>query len=262
VNYCLEEAFIEAGDLDAIVFYDSPLLTLDRVLKNCMQAGEKSHEQFVKASRSILGIKLWVGDYVKKELGTLGKLGKILYTEHHMSHAASAFYPSPFDEAAVITLDGVGEWCTTSIGVGRGTDLELLQEIHYPHSLGLLYSAFTYFCGFKVNSGEYKLMGLAPYGTPKYTDLLNVRDLENQDYAHRRLNSIRSQIQPDLLILAAAPDQAIPPKSNPLVRWLLQQPCITEAFSDNFAAAFWVTQNCHFPWNNGSQMEERLRMAP
>jgi carbamoyltransferase len=189
VNYCLEEAFIEAGDLDAIVFYDSPLLTWDRVLKNCMQAGEKSYEQFFKASRSILGIKLWVGDYVKKELGTLGKLGKILYTEHHMSHAASAFYPSPFDEAAVITLDGVGEWCTTSIGVGRGNDLELLQEIHYPHSLGLLYSSFTYFCGFKVNSGEYKLMGLAPYGVPKYADLIKQKLIDIREDGSYRLNT-------------------------------------------------------------------------
>jgi len=189
INYCLEEAFIEAGDLDAIVFYDSPLLTWDRVLRNCLQAGAPAHEQFVKASRSILGIKLWVADHVRRQLGSLGKLGRLLYTEHHMAHAASAFYPSPFDEAAILTLDGVGEWCTTSVGAGRGADLELLSEIHYPHSLGLLYSAFTAFCGFKVNSGEYKLMGLAPYGTPRYADRIRDELIDVRPDGSYRLNT-------------------------------------------------------------------------
>ena len=166
IDYCLEEGYVEPAELDAIVFYDNPLLTLDRVLHGCMSAGPASAEQFEKAARSILGVKVWVQDYVRRKLGTLGRSGRLLFTEHHQSHAASAFYPSPFDEAAILTLDGVGEWETTTLGMGRGERIELDRAIHYPHSLGLLYSAMTYFCGFKVNSGEYKLMGLAPYGEP------------------------------------------------------------------------------------------------
>lgn len=172
INYCLEEAFVESSDLDAIVFYDNPVLTWDRVLKNCMMAGQEGFDQFQKASRSVLGIKMWVKDYIANSIGSLGKLGKLLFTDHHMAHAASAFYPSPFRKAAIITLDGVGEWATTTIGLGTDNRIELFKEIDYPHSLGLLYSAFTYFCGFKVNSGEYKLMGLAPYGQPKYYDII------------------------------------------------------------------------------------------
>ncbi len=172
INYCLEEAFLEASDLDAIVFYDNPLLTWDRVLKNALMMGESSYGQFSQACRSILGIKLWVEDYVRRAVGSLGRLGRLLFTEHHLAHAASAFYPSPFAEAAILTLDGVGEWETTTLGLGRESRLELHQALHYPHSLGLLYSAFTYFCGFKVNSGEYKLMGLAPYGRPHYYQLI------------------------------------------------------------------------------------------
>lgn len=172
INYCLEEAFIEQDDIDAIVFYDSPVLTWDRIVKNCLAAGEAGADQFAKAARSTLGVKLFAQDYVRRTLGTLGKAGKLLHSEHHMSHAASAFYPSPFDEAAIITVDGVGEWATTTIGLGRGADIDLPHQVSYPHSIGLLYSAFTYFCGFKVNSGEYKLMGLAPYGRPTYRDLI------------------------------------------------------------------------------------------
>jgi len=168
INYCLEEAFIEQDELDAIVFYDSPLLTWDRIVKNCLYAGPAGEDQFAKAAVSTLGVKMWAEDYVRKTLGTLGRAGKLLHAEHHMSHAASAFYPSPYEEAAIITVDGVGEWATSTIGVGRGDNIDLQYQINYPHSIGLLYSAFTYFCGFKVNSGEYKLMGLAPYGRPKY----------------------------------------------------------------------------------------------
>lgn len=170
INYCLEEAFVEPADLDAIVFYDHPLLTFDRVIKNVIMAGQPAAEQFDKAVRSTLGIKTFAADYVKKALGSLGKLDRLLFSEHHMSHAASAFFPSPFQDAAVITVDGVGEWATTTIGKGSGNALELNQQIDFPHSLGLLYSAITYYCGFKVNSGEYKLMGLAPYGRPVYAD--------------------------------------------------------------------------------------------
>lgn len=189
INYCLEEAFIEDSDLDAVVFYDNPLLTWDRILKNSMMAGPAGYEQFEKACRSVLGVKVWVNDYVKKAIGSLGKEGKVLFTEHHMSHAASAFYPSPFKRAAVMTLDGVGEWATTTIGVGDDARIELTHEIDYPHSLGLLYSAFTYFTGFKVNSGEYKLMGLAPYGQPVYADLIRDNLIDVKPDGSYRLNT-------------------------------------------------------------------------
>ena len=175
INYCLEEAFIEAADIDAVVFYDNPILTFDRVVKNALTVGERSQDQFSKAAYSVLGHKVWVELMIEKAIGSLGKIGKLLVTEHHMAHAASAFYPSPFKEAAIITLDGVGEWATTTLGLGRDASIELIEEIDYPHSLGLLYSAVTYFCGFKVNSGEYKLMGLAPYGRPIYADLMRER---------------------------------------------------------------------------------------
>jgi carbamoyltransferase len=188
INYCLEEAGLEAEELDAVVFYDKALLTWDRVLRNCMHAGEPSREQFARAADSILGTKLWVRDHVERSLGSVGRLGKVLFAEHHMAHAASAFYPSPFDEAAILTLDGVGEWSTASLGVGRGAHIELLQEIHYPHSLGLLYSAFTYFCGFKVNSGEYKLMGLAPYGEPMYAERIKEHLIDIKPDGSFRLN--------------------------------------------------------------------------
>jgi carbamoyltransferase len=174
INYCLEEGFVDAADLDAIVFYDNPLLTFDRVVQNARAAGPAGRKLFAQAAGNLLGDKIWVNEHVQRTLGTLGRAGRVLFTEHHMAHAASAFYPSPFDSAAVLTIDGVGEWATTSLGVGHGRALELFAEIDYPHSLGLLYSAFTSFCGFKVNSGEYKLMGLAPYGRPKYAD--RIRD--------------------------------------------------------------------------------------
>ncbi|TWT44873.1 Decarbamoylnovobiocin carbamoyltransferase [Phycisphaerae bacterium RAS1] len=189
INYCLEEAFVEASDLDAIVFYDNPLWTWDRILKNTIAAGNTGVDQFEKATRSVLGIKMWVGEYVRRAIGTLGKAGKLLFTEHHMSHAASAFYPSPFKRAAIITLDGVGEWATTTIGVGDGDRVDLLEEITYPHSLGLLYSAITYFCGFKVNSGEYKLMGLAPYGEPIYYDKIKKNLIDIRPDGSYRLNT-------------------------------------------------------------------------
>jgi carbamoyltransferase len=188
INYCLEEAFIEPEELAAVVFYDKPLWTWDRVMKNCLHAGEAAAQQFQKAASSILGVKLWLDDYVQQEIGTVGRAGRVLYTEHHMAHAASAFYPSPYEEAAILTIDGVGEWATTTIGHGRGGELELLEEIRYPHSLGLLYSAFTYFCGFKVNSGEYKLMGLAPYGQPRYAQRIFEHLIDLRDDGSYRLN--------------------------------------------------------------------------
>jgi carbamoyltransferase len=177
INYCLEEAFLEADALDAVVFYDDPLLSFDRVVKSLAAVAPDGEDQWAKAGPAFLGVKLFAERHVRQML----KVDvPVLFTRHHLSHAASAFYPSPFERAAVLTLDGVGEWATTSLALGEGTDLRPLKEIRYPHSLGLLYSAFTYYCGFKVNSGEYKLMGLAPYGTPRYADrirehLLSVR---------------------------------------------------------------------------------------
>jgi carbamoyltransferase len=188
INYCLEEAFIEPEELDAVVFYDKPLLTWDRVMKNCLHAGEAAAEQFQKAASSILGVKLWLDDYVQDAIGTVGRAGRVLYTEHHMAHASSAFFPSPYEEAAILTIDGVGEWATTTLGHGRGEDIELLKDIRYPHSLGLLYSAFTYFCGFKVNSGEYKLMGLAPYGQPRYVQRILDHLIDLRQDGSYRLN--------------------------------------------------------------------------
>jgi carbamoyltransferase len=178
INYCLEEAFLEADQLDAVVFYDDPVLSFDRVLKSFMAVAPRGAEQWSKAAQSFLGAKFYgqamVRDMLKLDV-------PVLFTRHHLSHAASAFYPSPYERAAVLTIDGVGEWATTSIALGEGSKLETLKEVHFPHSLGLLYSAVTYFCGFKVNSGEYKLMGLAPYGKPIYADrilehLLHLRE--------------------------------------------------------------------------------------
>jgi carbamoyltransferase len=167
--YCLRTAGISVRDLDLVVFYDKPLVKFERLLETYLAGAPRGLLSFLKAMPLWLRQKLWMGDLIRKELG---HDVKVLFGEHHESHAASAFYPSPFDEAAVLTVDGVGEWATTTFGVGKGKSLKLLGEIRFPHSLGLLYSAFTYFTGFKVNSGEYKLMGLAPYGEPKYVDLI------------------------------------------------------------------------------------------
>ena len=189
INYCLEEAFVNASELDAIIFYDNPLATFDRVVENALSAGDAGRAQFVKAAGQILGDKVWVNAHVQRALGTLGREGRVLIAEHHMAHAASAFYPSPFERAAILTIDGVGEWATTSLGAGDGKTLRLFSEINYPHSLGLLYSAFTYFCGFKVNSGEYKLMGLAPYGEPRYYETIRQHLIDVRDDGSYRLDT-------------------------------------------------------------------------
>jgi carbamoyltransferase len=188
INYCLGEAFIEADELDAVVFYDHPLLTLDRVLKSILSATPQTEDQWIKASRSILGTKLFVEKHIRDMLKALRADVKVYFAEHHASHAASAFYPSPFEEAAILTFDGVGEWATTTLGTGSGETMKLLKEIDYPHSLGLLYSAFTYFTGFKVNSGEYKLMGLAPYGQPVYAGIIREKLIDIKDDGSFRLN--------------------------------------------------------------------------
>jgi carbamoyltransferase len=167
--YCLEQGGIQAKDLDLVVFYDKPLLKLERLLQTYLAYAPRGFRSFASAMPVWIKKKLWTRDNIRE---ALGYDGKILFTEHHESHAASAFYPSPFEEAAVLTMDGVGEWATASIARGQGRELRLLQELRFPHSLGMLYSAFTYYTGFRVNSGEYKVMGLAPYGTPKYAPLI------------------------------------------------------------------------------------------
>lgn len=170
IAYCLDAAGIQAAELDAVAFYDKPLLTFERLLETYLAYAPRGLASFIQAMPVWLKRKLWIPDLIRTELG--GYAGPLVFSEHHRSHAASAFYPSPFERAAVLTTDGVGEWATTSWGVGAGNGLDLHAEIHFPHSLGLLYSAFTYFCGFRVNSGEYKLMGLAPYGEPRYVDTI------------------------------------------------------------------------------------------
>jgi len=177
VKYCLKEARIAAKDLDSIVFYDKPLLKFERLLETYLGTAPFGLKSFFKAMPLWLKKKLWVPDLIAKELAYEGP---IYFTEHHESHAASAYFPSPFEDAAILTIDGVGEWATDTLGFGKGNAIKILKEIHFPHSLGLLYSAFTYFTGFKVNSGEYKVMGLAPYGEPKYvqTILDNIIDLK------------------------------------------------------------------------------------
>ena len=185
VRYCLESQNLDLRDLDRIVFYDKPLVKFERLLETYMSYAPNGFRSFVAAMPVWLKEKLYLKSVLRKELAQLGdckpaQLPTLLFAEHHQSHAASAFYFSPFERAAVLCLDGVGEWATTSTWLGDGSDLEPLWEIDFPHSLGLLYSAFTYFTGFKVNSGEYKLMGLAPYGRPKYVDLIldNLLDLK------------------------------------------------------------------------------------
>jgi carbamoyltransferase len=171
VEYCLREAGLTAADLDFVGFYDKPLLKFERLLETTVAFAPRGFRFFAEAIPLWVKQKLFLPRELKAGLGGQYRR-RVVFTEHHESHAASAFFPSPFEEAAVLTLDGVGEWATASYGVGRGNRLELLKELRFPHSLGMLYSAFTYFCGFRVNSGEYKLMGLAPYGEPRYADLI------------------------------------------------------------------------------------------
>src|SRR5437764_8147999 len=179
VRYCLAEGGVIGdggsaanGGLDGVVFYDKPLLKFHRILETYLSTVPRGLRSAVMALPLWLRDRLWIPPQIQDALEEcgVGEVQDIYFTEHHESHAASAFYPSPFEEAAVLTLDGVGEWATTTIGVGEGNRLRLIREIAFPHSLGLLYSAFTYFTGFRVNSGEYKLMGLAPYGQPKSAD--------------------------------------------------------------------------------------------
>ena len=189
VDYCLGEAGITTSQLDHVGFYEKPLVKFERLLETYVASAPRGLRSYLMAMPLWLSEKLWMADDIRDRLA--GFPNEVLFGEHHESHAASAFYPSPFEQAAVVTIDGVGEWATSSIGVGKGHDLEILREQRFPHSLGLLYSAFTYFAGFRVNSGEYKVMGLAPYGEPSFVKtikdhLIEIRDdgslWMNQDY--------------------------------------------------------------------------------
>lgn len=185
VDYCLKSAGIEGSDLDYVVFYEKPFVKFERILETYLAYAPRGVSSFVKAMPLWVRKKLWMKDSLRGELEFDGTM---LFPEHHESHAASAFFPSPFREAAFITVDGVGEWTTASYGVGRGNEIEILAQIGFPHSLGLLYSAFTYYTGFRVNSGEYKVMGLAPYGEPKYVDLILSELIDVKDDGSFRMN--------------------------------------------------------------------------
>ena len=186
VAYCLREGGIEAKDLHCVGFYDKPLLTFERLLETHLGTAPLGLRLYWKSMRVWLEEKLWIPQLIQEQLGCDVP---VLFGDHHESHAASAFYPSPYQEAAIATLDGVGEWTTTSYGYGRGAEIHTLADIKFPHSLGLFYSAFTYFAGFKVNSGEYKLMGLAPYGEPKYVDLMLDEIIDLKDDGSFKLNT-------------------------------------------------------------------------
>lgn len=202
VRYCLSEANLGPNDLDYVGFYDKPLLKFDRLLETYLDYAPTGFSSFLKALPLWMREKLWMPDLIRTEMARVSgedderaakKLGKkfewkLLFGDHHESHAASAFYPSPFEEAAILTIDGVGEWATSSIGIGTSNEITLLKELRFPDSLGLLYSAFTYYTGFRVNSGEYKVMGLAPYGEPKYVSLIKDKLLEIHDDGSLKMN--------------------------------------------------------------------------
>src|SRR5216683_6311802 len=201
-RYCLQEVGITAEQLDFVGFYDKPLLKFDRLLETYLDYAPAGFGSFLKSMPLWMKEKLWMPDLIRTEMARANgiederaarKAGKkfewkLLFGDHHESHAASAFYPSPFEEAAILTIDGVGEWATSSIGVGKGNEITLLKELRFPDSLGLLYSAFTYYTGFRVNSGEYKVMGLAPYGEPKYVSLIKDKLAEVRDDGSIRMN--------------------------------------------------------------------------
>ncbi|MFZ0456285.1 MAG: carbamoyltransferase [Ignavibacteriaceae bacterium] len=185
INFCLNYSKLSINELDLVAFYDKPFLKFERLLESYLSYAPKGIKSFIKAMPLWIKEKLWMKELIKKELNYEGK---IIFPEHHESHAASAFFPSPFNEAAILTMDGVGEWTTMSYGIGRDNKIELIADIKFPHSLGLLYSAFTYYTGFKVNSGEYKVMGLAPYGEPKYKDLILKELIDVKEDGSFRMN--------------------------------------------------------------------------
>lgn len=185
VDFCLGEAGITTKDITYVAYYEKPFLKFERLLTTYLSYAPFGLKSFLQAMPVWLKQKLFLKDFLREQLSFEGE---IIFTEHHESHAASAFYPSPFEDAAILTMDGVGEWTTTSFGVGKKNEIEILGEIKFPHSLGLLYSAFTYFCGFRVNSGEYKLMGLAPYGEPLYADLIKKELVDIKEDGSFKLN--------------------------------------------------------------------------
>ncbi len=186
IAYCLQAAGLTSGsELDLVAFYEKPFAKFDRILSTSLALAPRGLRPFLKAAPTWIKQKIWLKEIIRRELDYEGK---IVFPEHHESHAASAFFPSPFEEAAVLTIDGVGEWTTSSIGHGVGNRIELLRELRFPHSLGLLYSAFTYYLGFRVNSGEYKVMGLAPYGEPRFRDLILAELIDLKPDGSLRLN--------------------------------------------------------------------------
>jgi len=180
IKYCLEETGLEINELDAVVFYDKPLLKFERLLETYYAFAPRGVTSFIRAIPVWLNEKLFLKKLIFDSLQEIDhydrKKFRLLFSEHHLSHAASAFFPSPYQKAAILTIDGVGEWCTASIGQGDGNKISILKEMDFPHSVGLLYSAFTYYLGFTVNSGEYKLMGLAPYGNPQSSETIKFID--------------------------------------------------------------------------------------
>src|SRR5262245_50513025 len=189
---CLASAGLAPRDVDHVVFYEKPFVKFERLLETYLAYAPHGFQSFRKALPIWLKDKLFQKSVLRRELvrvlgGDVDWEARLLFSEHHLSHAASAFFPSPFTEALVLTMDGVGEWTTTSLAVGKGSDLEVIREIHFPHSLGLLYSAFTYYTGFKVNSGEYKVMGLAPYGEPRYAQAIRDHLIDVKDDGSFRL---------------------------------------------------------------------------
>ena len=179
INYCLNEAGIDDSQLNLVAYYEKPFLKLERILETYLAFAPIGIKSFLKSMPVWIKQKIWIKELIKKELNYDGN---IVFPEHHESHASSAFFPSPFQKAAFITMDGVGEWSTSSFGIGNDNQIELLADIQFPHSLGLLYSAFTYYIGFRVNSGEYKLMGLAPYGNPQYKKLIYEKLIDRKPY--------------------------------------------------------------------------------
>ena len=198
MEYCLQQGNITRDQIDIVAFYDKPILKFDRILKTFLACAPKGYDTFSKAIPLWMRTKLFIKREIMKEVGDHCK---VLFPEHHESHAMSAFFPSPFEEAAVLTLDGVGEWATTTVAVGKKNSLEIISEIKFPHSLGLLYSAFTSYAGFKVNSGEYKLMGLAPYGRPVYKDLIyeNIIDVKDDGSFHLNMEYFDFPIESEMI---------------------------------------------------------------
>jgi carbamoyltransferase len=185
IEFCIKDAGISIDQIDLVAFYDKPFLKFERLLETYLAYAPVGIKSFIKAMPLWIKEKLWMKEMIKDKLGYTGR---IIFPEHHESHAASAFYPSPYNKSAIITMDGVGEWTTTSYGIGDGNDIQLIADIKFPHSLGLLYSAITYYTGFKVNSGEYKVMGLAPYGEPKYKQLIYDHLIDVKDDGSFRMN--------------------------------------------------------------------------